>query len=315
MSLSVSPTQSQILGALRVNLLQAVLPQGSALFSGSIALDVLTVSDLTTGAVAVQDAVTGQGVSPGTRVLSQLTGPPGGAGTYKVSISQTAGGNPLATGVPVIQGQGNRVAEPPVPDFVIITPMGKTRLATNVDDYVDCYFQGALDMGGNLTVSSVAYGAVTAGSVVFGVGVEDGTTILSQTSGTPGGVGVYTVDAPQSVSAQGMACGVKGMLQEAELHVQIDFFGPNGADYAQIVSTVFRDPYGVELLRSSGLDIAPLYADDPKQAPFVDGEQQYENRWTATASVQANQTVLVPQQFAAALAIDLIEVDAVYPPT
>jgi hypothetical protein len=51
-------------------------------------------------------------------------------------------------------------------------------------------------------------------------------------------------------------------------------------------------------MRQSGFDVAPLHADDPKQIPFINAEQQYEYRWVIEAHMQANQIVLgIPQQF------------------
>ena len=46
----------------------------------------------------------------------------------------------------------------------------------------------------------------------------------------------------------------------------------------------------------------------------MNAEQQFENRWTIDVVMQANQVVTVPQQFASALNVELIEVDATYPP-
>jgi hypothetical protein len=310
MIISLSPTQSQILQALRVNFLQQVLPQGSAMFSGSISGNVMTVTKLTTGLLAVGDMVFGSGVSPQTEVISQLTGSPGGLGTYEVSVPQTVSGVPLNTGVPILKGQGNRVAQPPAMDFVIVTPMGRDRLETNVDDLVDCYFQASI-AGSVMAVSEVAYGELIEGAQVFGVGVADGTIINGVPGG--GGPGVYSVSVSQTVSEEGMACGTLSMTQNSEWKFQIDCFGPNAADYSQVISTAFRDQYGVTLLQASGLPVAPLYADDPTQGPFVDGEQQYEDRWRLDARLQANQTVVVPQQFADALVVGLIEVEAQYP--
>ena len=50
----------------------------------------------------------------------------------------------------------------------------------------------------NLTTTAVS-GTITVGQVVAGASVSAGTTILSQTSGTPGGAGVYVVSISQSV--------------------------------------------------------------------------------------------------------------------
>ena len=111
-----------------------------------------------------------------------------------------------------------------------------------------------------------------------------------------------------------MACGTNTMLQPVDVIVQVDVYGPQSADYAQIITTAFRDDYGVQLFAASGIDIAPLYADDSRQIPLIDGEQQYEQRWMIEAHMQVNQKIIVPQQFADALTVNLIEVEANYPP-
>lgn len=53
----------------------------------------------------------------------------------------------------------------------------------------------------NMTVSAVTSGTLYAGAVISGTGVTAGTRIVSQTSGTPGGAGVYVVSASQTVSS------------------------------------------------------------------------------------------------------------------
>jgi hypothetical protein len=309
--ISLSPTQSEIMNALRTGFLQQVLPQGSAILTGSASGTTLTATKVSTGSIGEGDMLFFKGSLPGTQVVAQLSGPAGKAGTYEISPAQTSGILPMCTGVPVIQGQGNRVAPPPAENYVIFTPMFKPRLATNIDDNEDCYFQASI-AGTAMTVSDVAYGAIRKGAAVFGVGVASFTYVTDGPD--DGGPGAYTVSVPQTVSIQGMAAGVHIMTQETAQHVQIDFYGPLAADYAQMVSTLFRDVAGVELFAATGLPISPLHADDPRQGPFVDGEQQYENRWTVDAVLQADQAVTVPQDYAGALAVDLISVDAAYTP-
>lgn len=43
----------------------------------------------------------------------------------------------LPNGMPIIRSQVNRVAEPLVADFVMMTPSRRTRLATNIDTFID----------------------------------------------------------------------------------------------------------------------------------------------------------------------------------
>lgn len=61
----------------------------NAVVTASIAGTTLTVTAVTSGALAVNQLLTGTGVSVGTRIVAQLTGTAGGVGTYTVSISQT----------------------------------------------------------------------------------------------------------------------------------------------------------------------------------------------------------------------------------
>jgi hypothetical protein len=58
----------------------------------------------------------------------------------------------------------------------------------------------ATGSGANLTTSAVT-GLISVGDSVAGTGVPVGTTIVSQTSGTPGGAGVYVTSLATTISA------------------------------------------------------------------------------------------------------------------
>lgn len=95
-----------------------------------------------------------------------------------------------------------------------------------------------------------------------------------------------------------------------QLTVQLDVYGPASGDMAALITTLLRDEVACNALTTC----QPLYAEDAKMVPLVDGEQQYEERWTVGAVLQYNPTVAVPMQFADALTIDLTNVDEAYPP-
>ena len=78
---------------------------GDALFTGSIAGDVLTVTAVSLGTLAVDSVLTAPLVIPSTLIRAQLSGPPGGTGTYRVSLAQT-----VASGAIAATGTGERVA-------------------------------------------------------------------------------------------------------------------------------------------------------------------------------------------------------------
>lgn len=204
----------------------------------------------------------------------------------------------LPSGVEVVQGEDNVVPEPLGLNFVVITPILRTRLETNSKSYQDCAFTGSV-AGTVLTVSSIILGAinVAAAPALFGPSVVSGTAITAQTSGAAGGVGTYTISQAQNIASGPLAAGVLGMGAPTQLTVQTDFHGPNSADYVQTVTTSFWSMYAVDLFAATGYDVTPLYAGDPKQAPFLNREQQIEKMWTTDLVLQTNSIVYVQQQF------------------
>ena len=77
--------------------------------------------------------------------------------------------------------------------------------------------------------------------------------------------------------------------------IQIDFYGEQAGEFCKTVKTAFRSHWGFAHFPAN---IKPLYTSDGIQSPLTTGEQQYESRWTLTASLQYNPIVTVPQDFA-----------------
>ena len=61
----------------------------AASVTGAIASTTLTVSAVSSGTLSVGQSISGSGMTSGTRILEQLSGTPGGVGTYRVNNSQT----------------------------------------------------------------------------------------------------------------------------------------------------------------------------------------------------------------------------------
>lgn len=222
----------------------------------------------------------------------------------------------LPTGTEVVQGQDNRVPEPSEGDFVVMTPLRRDRLATNTDTYNDCQFTASISAL-LMTVSQVQFGSVTPGNSLFGTGVSAGTIIGAQASGPSGGAGTYAVSISQAVASETMACGVENHFEPVDLVVQIDVHSANladSADMGQTIATLLRDDYANQFFFDNGFSgISPLYADDPRQVPFMNAEQQFETRWIVEAHIQVNAIIITPQQFADQLKPTLVEIDATYP--
>lgn len=218
----------------------------------------------------------------------------------------------LPSGVEVIRGQDNRVPEPQGANFVEMTPVLRSRLGTNVDTFQDCAFTASIS-GSTMTVTAMNLGAISIGATVFGAGVAANTTITALGTGA-GGVGTYTVSPSQTISSETMACGSKNMLQPTQVTVQLDIHGPASGDYAAIITTSFRDDFACQSFLSSGFDVQPLYANDGRQIPFLNGEQQIEERYVVDAVMHCNPVIAVPQQFASALSIGLKPIDTFFHP-
>ena len=98
--------------------------------------------------------------------------------------------------------------------------------------------------------------------------------------------------------------------QDVELGIQIDCYGPSSGDWADTLTTLLRSEYGVNALAPN---VAPLYADDARLIPLVDGEEQWEERWSIDARFQYNPVTTVPQQYANVVDLTIINVQEAYP--
>ena len=321
---SLSPTQSNGQTALRAFLL-AVLPGlaggAPAVFVGTISGTILTVtsilSTIPAGAIAANAPVLG--AAPGTSIVQQLSGTTGGIGTYQVSIAQTIQTpRTMSTGVSVVAGQPNRVAEPNNPWFVVMMPILSRRMGTNQDTSADVKFTGSI-AGNVLTVSAVQIGSIQPGASIFSNAVSAGTLIISQTSGTPNGAGTYTVAPSQTVGSGTMSAGAKTMFMSAEVTIQLDFHSPDflAGDFAQTVSIALRDEFGTSFFSALAApfnNVSPLYADDPIRGPLTNAEAQYEDRWIVSAVLQYNPVTTTALGFSTTLDIVPINVDEEFPP-
>jgi hypothetical protein len=100
--------------------------------------------------------------------------------------------------------------------------------------------------------------------------------------------------------------GTKEISRSTSLHFQLDTYGPNASDNTQLITTLFRDDYGVLFFKTSGL--APLYCDDGQQMPLVSGEQTWVQRWMMRGVLQTDLAVTVTSEFADTLITTLTEV-------
>ena len=162
--------------------------------------------------------------------------------------------------------------------------------------------------GVTLTVSSILFGTIILGSTLFGVGITSETTIIGP-PGTNGKVGTYTLSTSQTVASRKMAAGNAVLTQAIDLSVQMDVHSSSlalGTDICRTITTAFRDVSSAEyFIENYAGNITPLYADDPRQVPFINDQNQFETRWVITAHLQVNASIYLPQQFADQLAVEI----------
>ena len=202
--------------------------------------------------------------------------------------------------VPVIRGQVNRVPQPTSPDHVVMWPLMRTRLATNVDTVIDAHFTGSITAN-VLTVAALLTGSPAIGQKLYAHGITAGCTILTQITGSPGGVGTYTVSQTANVASTTIYCGSLFLEQDTEFTAQIDVHGPASADNIARISTIWRDQACVDLFTANGGFVCPLYHSDPRQLPFENAENQVEERWSIDLAMQVNPVITLPMQFAGTL--------------
>lgn len=101
----------------------------------------------------------------------------------------------------------------------------------------------------------------------------------------------------------GVNPGTRGAMQPSQITIQVDCYGAESQDWAIILTTMLRDPYGCDSMAPT---VQPLYADDPIQLALTDAEAEYEQRWLITAVLQYNPVVTLPQQFADVFEIELV---------
>ena len=79
-------------------------------------------------------------------------------------------------------------------------------------------------------------------------------------------------------------------------YYQVDCYGPAAPDWANSFAIAWRSLWGCDN-NPTPIVFTPLYADEPVQLNFPNGEQQYEQRFMIKLYLQANETVSLPQDF------------------
>ena len=136
---------------------------------------ILTVSAVASGTILIGMLVSGPNVLPNTIITAYLSGS-GSTGTYQVNIQQRVGGGTSMSG----------------------TGGFAYNLVSASDGAI---FTGSIATT-TLTVTAVIAGYIYPGAGIYVPGTGAVAVIVSQLTGTPGGVGTYTIDRSLTVSSQ-----------------------------------------------------------------------------------------------------------------
>lgn len=96
-------------------------------------------------------------------------------------------------------------------------------------------------------------------------------------------------------------------VRQAE--IQVDLYGENAGDRAITLETLFASSYGYETIKALDERLAPLYSTEAIQAPMINAESQWQERYIITLSLQAHITVTLRQDYFDHADITLEQVD------
>jgi hypothetical protein len=165
-----------------------------------------------TGLISIGDVVSGTGITPGTTILSQVSGTAGGAGTYNLSAANTCSAATVTsfgtvvnvtavTGLisvgDTVSGAGGFPVGATIQTQISGTAggIGVYRLSTAGSAYT-ASATGVTTFGNVLKLTAVSTYVSVGDTVVKSTDFPTGVTITAQLTGTAGSTGTYSLSAP-----------------------------------------------------------------------------------------------------------------------
>lgn len=116
-------------------------------------------------------------------------------------------------------------------------------------------------------------------------------------------VGTYAVIQPGVAVRQNQGVRTYDLVKHFQIiersttyYYQVDCYGPLAPDWANTFTIAWRSLWACDNNPTPDV-FTPLYADEPVQLNFANGEQLYEQRFMTKLYLQLNQTVSLPQDF------------------
>jgi hypothetical protein len=212
----------------------------TASFTASISGNVMTVTNISSGTIVNGGALSGTGVTSGTVITGQISGTPGGIGTYAVSASQVVAsttvtesyGTLTATADTGVIAVGQTVVGSGVTAGTIITQLG-SGTGGNGTYYVNLTQTVASEsMTTTPTAAVVSYDSVSGGFVVTS-GISGAASSIAFATGTTAAA-LELTSATGAVISQGAAPAIPSAFMTALIQVNQNWvsfmtaFNPDG---------------------------------------------------------------------------------------
>lgn len=252
-------------------------------FTASIASgtpNILTVSAMTNaGTILVGSTVAGTGVTGSPVIVGQLSGIPGGVGAYQISgapltvasEAMTTTGNILsvtavATGNLVVGGvvKGAGVTGSPAISSQLTGTASLTGTYLLTGATLSIASEAMSASGTTLNVTAMTAGSIIIGDILAGTGITGAPTLVSQISGTPGGIGLYTISLFENVGSEALTTSSMGTtltisaLASGTVAIGATLFGTGVTGSPTIASQISGTPNGIGAytITGPGLTIA-----------------------------------------------------------
>lgn len=104
-----------------------------------------------------------------------------------------------------------------------------------------------------------------------------------------------------------------GFTEVRQADIQVDIYGADAGGRAIALETIFQSSYAYDGIKAIDGRVAPLYTSEAIQAPMINAESQWQERYTITVSLQVHITVDVPQDYFDAVKFTIEQADKANP--
>lgn len=147
-----------------------------------------------------------------------------------------------------------------------------------------------------------------------------GTCYQAQANRVPSYTGQFCILTPINVTRIGTTkeenadtgdntTATMGFSEVRQADIQVDIYGDSAGDRAVALETVFRSSYATDRLQSINDKVIPLYSTQALQSPFISAEEQWENRYTITLTIQMQVTISLQQDYFDAVDLSIEKVN------